>query len=139
MAKIESMALDDEVSVAGQLALNDLRAVRDEGFRSVVVLRPDGEAPGQPGHRQVLDGANEIGLEARYLPLTPGAWGPAEVRAFSLLKTTMPKPILAFCASGRRAATIWALSEAGARPKADIIERASGAGVDLSDMEDLLG
>jgi sulfide:quinone oxidoreductase len=44
----------------------------------------------------------------------------------------LPKPVLAYCRTGMRAATLWALSEAPRRALPDIVAAARAAGYDLS-------
>jgi len=41
-------------------------------------------------------------------------------------------PVFAFCRSGTRSTTLWALSQAGEMDGADIIAQAAGAGYDMS-------
>jgi sulfide:quinone oxidoreductase len=51
--------------------------------------------------------------------------------AFGALMGELPKPVLAFCRTGMRSTTMWALSQAGRRPLPEIIELSSRAGHDL--------
>ena len=44
----------------------------------------------------------------------------------------LPKPVLAYCRTGTRSTTMWALSQARNRPMPDIVETARSAGYDLS-------
>ena len=43
----------------------------------------------------------------------------------------LPKPVLAYCRTGMRSTTMWALSQAGQMPLPQIIETAAKAGFDL--------
>jgi sulfide:quinone oxidoreductase len=42
-----------------------------------------------------------------------------------------PKPVLAYCLSGMRSATMWTLSQAQHMPRPRIVKRGAGAGFDL--------
>ena len=44
----------------------------------------------------------------------------------------LPAPVVAYCASGRRAITLWALSQVGERPVTEILDHAAMAGHDIS-------
>ena len=67
----------------------------------------------------------------RYLPAEPGKVTDEHAAAFAGLMAELPKPVLAFCRTGMRSATLWALAQAGSMPFPQIIERASKAGFDL--------
>ena len=43
---MEFKKIDDTLSVAGQLSLEDLTRARDLGFKTIINVRPDGEKEG---------------------------------------------------------------------------------------------
>ena len=124
-------ALTAELSVAPQIAAADLRAIAEAGFRSVICNRPDGEGADQPGYNELERAAKEQGLAMRYLPAESGKVSDAQGQAFGALMAELPKPVLAFCRTGMRSTTMWALSQAGQLPLPQIIERSAQAGFDL--------
>ena len=123
--------LTAELSVAPQIAITDLRAVADAGFRSVICNRPDGEGPDQPVYSEIERSAVEQGLQVRFLPAESGKLSDEQGAAFAKFMAELPKPVLAFCSTGMRSTTMWALTQAGSMPFPSIIERASKAGFDL--------
>ena len=123
--------LSGELSVAAQPAVADMRAIAEAGFRSVICNRPDGEAADQPGYAELERAANEHGLQSRFLPAVSGKVSDEQGAAFGALMAELPKPVLAFCRTGMRSTTMWALSQAGVMPLPQIIERSSKAGFDL--------
>lgn len=123
--------LTAELSVAPQIAITDLRAVADAGFRSVICNRPDGEGPDQPVYSEIERSAVEQGLQVRFLPAESGKVSDEQGAAFAKFMAELPKPVLAFCSTGMRSTTMWALTQAGSMPFPSIIERASKAGFDL--------
>lgn len=123
--------LSPEVSVAPQIAVADIPAIAQAGFRSIVCNRPDGEGPDQPGYIELERAAAHHGLQARHLPADVGKVTDEQGRAFAALLTELPKPALAFCRTGMRSTTMWALSQSGALPLPQIVERAARAGFDL--------
>lgn len=124
-------ALTTELSVAPQILADDMRAVAQAGFRSVICNRPDGEGSDQPLFSEIECAAAGQGLQIRYLPAESGKVTDEQGAAFGALMAELPKPVLAFCRTGMRSTTMWALSQAGQLPLPQIIERSSEAGFDL--------
>lgn len=124
-------ALTPELSVAPQIAAVDLAAIAETGFRSVICNRPDGEGADQPVYAELERAAQDKGLQIRYLPAESGKVSDEQGVAFGALMAELPKPVLAFCRTGMRSTTMWALSQARQIPLPQIIEKASEAGFDL--------
>jgi sulfide:quinone oxidoreductase len=124
-------ALTAELSVAPQIQSQDLRDIAAAGFRSVICNRPDGEASDQPGYAEIERAAQDAGLQMRYLPAESGKVSDEQGRAFGALMAELPKPVLAYCRTGMRSTTMWALTQAGKLPLPQIIETSSKAGFDL--------
>ena len=132
---MDIQSLTAELSVAPQIVAADLRAIAEAGFRSVICNRPDGEGADQPVFSEIERAAEDQGLQARYLPAESGKVTDEQGLAFGALMSELPKPVLAYCRSGMRSATMWALWQAGLIPQDPplprIIERAAKAGHDL--------
>jgi len=131
---MQRLPLDDGFCVAPQLNPEDLSALAAAGIRSLVCNRPDGEADDQPGSQAMAAAAAAQGLEFAYLPVISGAIGDADIHAFAAALEQLPGPVLAYCRTGTRSATLWALSQAGQRPLDDILARAARAGFDLGQL-----
>ncbi|MFV0284287.1 MAG: TIGR01244 family sulfur transferase [Castellaniella sp.] len=100
--------LTPEFSVAPQLQPADMQALADEGFKSVIINRPDGEGGlEQPLSDAVLRAARDAGLQARYQPVVSGAITVADVAEFAGLLRELPAPVLAFCRSGARCTSLF--------------------------------
>jgi sulfide:quinone oxidoreductase len=124
--------LTAELAVSQQIAASDMRAIAQAGFRAVICNRPDGEGADQPNFSEIEAAARDQGIEAHYLPIESGKVGDADAARFGELMRALPKPVLAYCRTGMRAATLWALSEAPRGTLPDIVAAASAAGYDLS-------
>lgn len=131
--------LEDRIHATPQIRLEDIQAIADAGYRSIVSNRPDEEEPGQPSADQVRAAARAAGLEFRHIPVRPGALGPEQVQAFAEALETLPQPILAFCRTGTRSTMLWGLSQAGERPAEEILSRAAAVGYDLTPLRAALG
>ena len=128
---MDTKPLTATLSVAAQITPQDLKALREAGFRSVICNRPDGEGADQPSFDEIARAAHEQGLHCRYLPAESGKVTDAQAADFGALMAELPRPVLAYCRTGMRSTTMWALSQAAEQPLAQIIERAAGAGYDL--------
>jgi uncharacterized protein (TIGR01244 family) len=129
--------LSKELSVSTQIAVDDIAALAAKGFRSVINNRPDGEEPGQPSNAALAAAASQAGLDYRHIPVVSGQLQEAQVTAFSAALAEMPAPVLAFCRTGTRSSTLWALQAPGTADA--ILETASAAGYDLSALRPRLG
>lgn len=124
--------LTDDVSVAPQIAPEDLAAIKAAGFRSIICNRPDGEAPDQPLYREIEEAAAAHGIEIRNQPVVSGKMSDEDAAKFSELIKELPKPILAYCRTGTRCASLWSLASAGERPLPEILSATKTAGYDMT-------
>lgn len=129
---IEIRKLTNEFAVSAQLDAPALATVAAAGYRSLICNRPDGEGADQPLFSEIQDAAAISNISVRYLPVVSGKVTDEQAVAFAKLVAELPKPILAYCRTGTRSATLWALSESSRRPLPEILMRARDAGIDLS-------
>jgi sulfide:quinone oxidoreductase len=124
--------LNRELSVAAQITAGDLPAIYAAGIRALICNRPDGEGADQPNFSEIEQAARALGIETHYLPVESGKVSDEQAVAFGALLERVPRPALAYCRTGTRSATLWALSQAHRQPLPDIVQSARGAGYDLS-------
>lgn len=124
--------ITEGLSVSPQIMPSDIAALKAAGFRAIIANRPDAEGADQPGHEEMGKAAERAGLEFRYLPVTPGMVTDETAAAFGEALTELPGPVLAYCRTGTRSATLWSLSEAERRPLPEILEATSAAGYDMN-------
>jgi sulfide:quinone oxidoreductase len=120
------------IAVAPQLQPADMGTLAAAGFRCVINNRPDSEGEGQPLSAEMEAAAVASGLEYHHLPVIPGQISDEQVNAFTTLLGEVRGPVLAFCRTGTRSTSLWALSEARHLDPQVILETAQGAGYDLS-------
>lgn len=123
--------LSPNLAVSQQIQLEDIPVLAQQGFRSIICNRPDGEGPDQPSFTQIEQEAIRCGMEARYLPAAPDNVTDAHGFAFKQLMAELPTPVLGYCRTGRRSTSMWALSRAGEEFPSRLLELASQAGYDL--------
>ena len=125
--------LDDAVSVAGQISVDDVAEAARQGFVAIVNNRPDDEQPGQPSGAEIEAAAKANGLSYRAIPITHAGFSEEQVTAMGSALAAAPGPVLAFCRSGTRSTLVWALARARAGDDVgELAAKAAGAGYDLS-------
>lgn len=130
----------DTFAVSAQIDPADMPALKAAGFTAIICNRPDGEDIDQPDHATVAAAAQAAGLSYAWVPMS-GGLAPGLVDAMdAALVAAGDGKVLAYCRSGRRSVSLWALAQAWKRG-ADlevILEAAARAGHDLSGMVSLL-
>ena len=131
--------LDDKTFVCGQIAPEDVAAIRDLGVTMIVNNRPDNEDEGQPTSAEIEAAAMAAGLDYRHVPIVRGM-GPADVEAMrDAIAAVGDGKMVAYCRSGNRSALAWAVakSEDGV-PREELERLADGAGFSLAPVSHLL-
>ena len=124
--------IDETLTVSPQIAADDIEAIAAQGYRAIICNRPDGEGGDQPTFEEIETAARATGMEAKYLPIVAGKVLDADAEAFGVLMNELPNPILAYCRTGTRSATLWSLAEAERRPLPEILQRTGAAGYDMN-------
>lgn len=130
--------LTADIWVSEQITTDQLGDLKSLGFKSLIDLRPDGEAVDQPPSTAVAKAAAQAGLQFAYVPVQHGDIPDASVDALTTSLAKVDKPVLLYCRSGRRAARTWALSEAahvGGMDEAQIEAAVAHAGQSADDLK----
>ena len=121
----------DDFAVSPQILPEEVADAARAGFTLIINNRPDGEAPGQPTGAQIEAAARAAGLDYVSAPVV-GRPGPAQVEAVRQAVAGANGKVLAFCRSGTRSITAWALGQRPARARDDLVRLGAAAGYDLS-------
>lgn len=124
--------LTPDFAVAPQIQVEDIAALVGQGFKTIINNRPDNEEAGQPFSAQIAEEAARQGIRYQHIPVISGKLSEDHVIAFADAMKNLPKPIFAYCRSGTRSTTLWALSEAPHSNVDTILKTAHSAGYDLS-------
>ena len=124
--------LSDAISVSPQITPDEVKTLAELGYRSIICNRPDGEGADQPGFAEIDAAAGAAGISTRYLPVISGKVSESDTVEFERALRELPGPVLAYCRTGTRCATLWALAQATRMPIADILGAARNAGYDLN-------
>ncbi|MCL6655694.1 phosphatase [Agrobacterium rubi] len=123
--------INDSISVSPQIKNEDMGELARLGFKSVISNRPDGEEAGQPRAEDTALAAKAAGLEFRHIPVVASDIRDRDVSLFDEAMRDLPKPVLGFCRSGTRAATLWAMSQADKQGADAVLAATKAAGYDL--------
>ena len=128
----------DAFAVAPQISEDDVAEIAAAGFKTIIANRPDGEGGiTQPRMGPIRAKAESLGLTFVALPFS-GAPTPEIVERMNGILNEAPQPVLAYCRTGTRCITAWALTHAGQGSAEEIVDAAAAAGYDLSNIERLL-
>ena len=124
--------LDDRFSVSGQIRVEDIRALAEDGVTVLINNRPDGEEPGQPTDEENGRAAEFAGMSYFSAPYQ----GRPTAEAVAMVQHVLRGPdqqIHAFCRSGMRSCAAWAVAQVQAgEPVDEIIGVGREAGYDLA-------
>lgn len=131
--------VNDDFSVSPQLRAGDFAALAAEGFRHVINNRPDGEMLGQLTSAEAEAAAKAAGVTYRHAPFQ----GPPTEEAINALEAQFDAAqgrVLAYCRTGTRSITTWAVLQGrkGKMSVEEIVAAGRQAGYDLEPMKDLL-
>lgn len=136
---VRIVTLSPDFAVAPQLMAEDFPEVAEQGFKSIIGNRPDGEQPGQLSSADAAQLAKANGLQFRHLPLVmPIVLEEATSDATQELIDTLPKPILAYCRSGTRSAMAWAGALSRTLPVDEVVGRLQAGGYEAAGLADAL-
>jgi uncharacterized protein (TIGR01244 family) len=120
-----------DYAVSPQISPEDLPAIVQAGFRTVVCNRPDAEVPPDLSAAAIRIATEAAGLTFVEIPVTHQTLNMEMVAAQRAAMAASDGPVLAYCASGNRSSVIWSLGQAGHMPTEDIIALTTRAGYDL--------
>ena len=133
---LEITPLTSEFAIAPQITLEDIAAIRTAGYRAILNARPDDEAGDYLRAGAAEAAARTHGLAYAHAPAHNHAmFDPATIDRFENALVDLPKPVLAHCKSGTRAAILWALVAARHRHVDEVIATLNKAGQDLAFLE----
>ena len=118
-------------AVSAQLLEGDVARAAEAGFRTLINNRPDFEAPDQPTSAQIEKLCRAHGLGYVHAPTTAPT-SPADVASMAKALNKASGPVLAYCRSGTRSITLWAMVQAqNGTDIGHLIEAARNAGYDI--------
>ncbi|KQS48124.1 uncharacterized protein (TIGR01244 family) [Sphingomonas sp. PP-F2F-A104-K0414] len=131
--------INESISVAPQIAVEQVAEIAAAGFKTIVNNRPDDEDAGQPSGDAIRAAAEAAGLKYVSIPVTHAGFSHPQIDAMTQALTDSDGPVLAYCRSGTRSCNLWALAaaKAGRNPNL-LLAQAEDAGYDLRGIRPML-
>lgn len=103
--------LTTEIAVIGQISTEDIKDIKEMGFKSIICNRPDFESEtNQPSHNSIETTAKKLDLNFKFLPVASRNHSEAEALKMANYVSELPKPVLAYCKTGGRSSALIGLS-----------------------------
>lgn len=100
---MQSMTINDQISVGGQPTEDDVQTLAQQGFKSVVNFRTDNEDDQPLSPHAEGEAAKAAGLAYLHVPVSMKEMGPELVDQFREQFPDLPRPVFAHCKTGKRA------------------------------------
>lgn len=126
--------LSPHYAVSPQIGIEDIPAIQEAGFTTIICNRPDMEIPPSHAASVIEAAAMEAGLQFVVIPVTHHGLNNEMIEAQKNALDQSIGPVLAYCASGTRSSIVWALGQAKEMTADDIIAATTNAGYDLGGM-----
>lgn len=123
--------VNSDFFLSDQIIQQDLEKIAEEGIKTILCNRPDGEGADQPNIIEIEQAAKKFGIQVEYLPVTSGKVTDGQAQEFKKVYQNAKKPILAFCRTGTRSITLWALSQGREQNLEETLLTAKTLGYDL--------
>lgn len=120
-----------EFAVAPQISTANIEEIKALGYVAVINNRPDNETIDQPTSDEIQTLVEAAGLDYYFLPIQSGTLPEDAVHQTQELISKIDGPVFAYCRSGTRSITLWALSQIGKTETKDIISATEQAGYNL--------
>jgi uncharacterized protein (TIGR01244 family) len=130
--------INSELTVSDQITIEDLKEIHAQGYKTIFCNRPDQESEGQLAFSSIEKEAQNLGIKAIHQPVIGGQISDDDITQFGCYFEVAQKPIFAYCRTGTRCSTLWALSHAKKLSIDEILTSTQNAGYDLSSLRDRL-
>lgn len=135
---MELRQITPRYTVTPQIAVEDVPALAEAGFTLVICNRPDGEVPPDLQAEAIGAAVRAAGMAFEVLPVTHDGLTLDTIERQAALVAEATGPVLAYCRSGTRCATVWAMGQAGQMPVDAILSTTAAAGYPLDGLRPTL-
>lgn len=124
--------LSKALAVGRSPVREELAILAAAGYRTLINNRPDTETDSPLTSAESADAAAGQGLAYCHIPVEGRNPLERDVRAFAEAIKSMPGPAYAYCQTGGRSASLWALASVVEQSTADLVALCKDAGFDIS-------
>ena len=130
--------INNELTVSDQITIEDLKEIQAQGYKTIFCNRPDQESEGQLDFSAIEKEAQNLGIKTIHQPVIGSQISNNDIAQFDAYFKAAQKPVFAYCRTGTRCSTLWALSHSKKLPIDEILSNAQNSGYDLSSLRDRL-
>ena len=99
--------MSHQVSITGQITPDQVPMIAENGIKTIINNRPDGEEAGQPTSAEVAAAAEKAGLAYKEVSFSGNGLTQPHVEEFADFFNQAEQPILIFCRTGNRSTGIY--------------------------------
>lgn len=103
--------IDQGVFVCGQLTVDFVDELAQQGFKTIVCNRPDGEEPDQPSFAVIEQRARKHNIKVFFIPVTPLNIEKQNIDDMHMVLANCDYPLVAYCKTGGRATALYQLAK----------------------------
>ncbi len=133
MSILNFTPLGDELTCFGQIDADHLPLLVQAGYRSIICNRPDDEE-GAVSSAKLAAAAQALGLAFVHQPVGFSTMGASDAQAFAEALKALPKPVFAYCRTGRRSAALWAYARASTLGVDAVLAASRAQGCDIDEL-----
>ncbi len=104
---MDVMKLSQNYAATAQIRPEDVQAIADAGFVTIICNRPDNEEPGQPDAESIRAACGAAGIAFHHVPVTGMYIAPEATLLHRSIIEESDGPVLAYCRSGHRSMVIY--------------------------------
>ena len=99
--------MSHQVSITGQITPDQVAMIAENGFKTIINNRPDGEEPNQPTSADIEVAAEKAGLAYKEVSFAGSELNQNHVEEFADFFNQAQQPILIYCRTGARSTGIY--------------------------------
>lgn len=96
------MSSINDITLSGQLSVDDIKTLAEQGIKSIVNNRPDFEEAGQPTSDDIAKACAEQGIAYAHIPFAGGQMTTEHLQSFADFFNGNELPLHLFCRTGNR-------------------------------------
>ncbi len=127
--------LSVKLSIGPEPTADDLAALAEAGFRSVINNRTDKEGKLRLDSNEMALAVEGYGMDYVHIPVEGRNQLERDAQAFEDALEEKPGPIYAYCKTGGRSAALWALASVASTDIDELITKCAAAGHDVSGLK----
>ncbi|WP_375627158.1 MULTISPECIES: TIGR01244 family sulfur transferase [unclassified Bartonella] len=102
--------IEPDIFISAQISIENIKTLAQAGFKTIICNRPDHEELHQTDFSSIKTVANEYGIKAYHIPISPPTIEKSAVEAMQTILKTAPLPLLAYCHHGARSLHLYRLA-----------------------------